>query len=313
MSARTRDLPRRSCLSVPASSEKMLGKAPGIPADMVFLDLEDSVAPLEKEAARAKAVDAVKNQDWGEKILCVRINAWDTQWTYGDVIEVVGNAGERLEEVMLPKVQSAAEVVAMDLLLTQVEKNSGLPVGHIGIEAQIETARGLINVEEICAASPRLETIILGPVDFSASMEMPSLAGGLQIPEYPGDYFHYPFMKILMAGRAHGLQVIDGPYVKVRDPEGFRDFCTRTQILGFDGKWALHPDQVTILNEVYGPNQEQFDRAWAILDAYKEATEGERKGAVMFGDEMIDEASRKVAVKVVARGERAGLKRTNPA
>jgi citrate lyase subunit beta/citryl-CoA lyase len=313
MSERTRTLPRRSCLSVPASSEKMLGKAPGIPADMVFLDLEDSVAPLEKELARAKAVDAIKNQDWGEKVLCVRVNAWDTKWTYGDVIEVVGNAGERLEEVMLPKVQSAAEVVAMDLLLTQVEQNAGLPKGHIGIEAQIETAQGLINVEAICAASPRLETIILGPVDFSASMEMPSLAGGLQIPEYPGDYFHYPFMKILMAGRANGLQVIDGPYVRVRDPEGFRDFCTRTQILGYDGKWALHPDQVTILNEVFGPNQEQFDRAWAILDAYKDATEGDRKGAVMFGDEMIDEASRKVAIKVVSRGERAGFKRSKPA
>jgi len=311
MSERTWNLPRRSCLSVPASSEKMLGKAPGLPADMVFMDLEDAVAPLEKESARAKAIDAVKNQDWGEKILCVRVNAWDTKWTYGDVIEVVGNAGERLEEVMLPKVQSAAEVVALDLLLTQVEINAGLPPGHIGIEAQIETARGIINVEEICAASPRLETIILGPVDMSASMEMPSLAGGLQIPEYPGDYFHYVFVKILMAGRANGLQVIDGPYVKVRDNEGFRDFCKRTQILGYDGKWALHPDQVTILNEVFSPSQEQFDKAWDVLDAYRTATtEGERKGAVMFGDEMIDEASRKVAVKVVARGERAGLSRS---
>jgi citrate lyase subunit beta/citryl-CoA lyase len=312
MSERTRDLPRRSCLSVPGSSEKMLGKGPTLPADMVFLDMEDSVAPLEKEAARGKVVDAIKNQDWGEKILCVRVNAWDTQWTYGDIIEVVGNAGERLEEIMLPKVQSAAEVVAMDLLLTQVEKNSGLPVGHIGIEAQIETARGLIEVNEICAASPRLETVILGPVDFSASMEMPSLSGGLQIPEYPGDYFHYVFMKILMAGRANGLQVIDGPYVKVRDSEGFRDFCTRTQILGFDGKWALHPDQVTILNEMFSPTHAQFDRANDILDAYEEATTtGDRKGAVMFGDEMIDEASRKVAIKLVSRGERAGLVRSS--
>src|SRR5438445_407764 len=311
MSERTRNLPRRSCLSVPASSEKMLSKAPGLPADMVFMDLEDSVAPLEKESARAKAVDAVKNQDWGEKVLCVRVNAWDTKWTYGDVIEVVGNAGDRLEEIMLPKVQSGAEAVALDLLLTQVEINSGLPIGHIGIEAQIETARGLINVEAICEASPRLETIILGPVDFSASMEMPSLSGGLQIPEYPGDYFHYVFMKILMAGRANGLQVIDGPYVKVRDNEGFRDFCRRTQILGYDGKWALHPDQVTILNEMFSPSQEQFDKAWDVLDAYKTATtEGDRKGAVMFGDEMIDEASRKVAVKLVSRGERAGLSRS---
>src|SRR5438132_2360375 len=157
MSERTRNLPRRSCLSVPGSNEKMLGKAPGLPADMVFMDLEDAVAPLEKESARAKVVDAVKNQDWGDKVLCVRVNAWDTKWTYGDVIEVVGNAGERLEEVMLPKVQSAAQVVALDLLLAQVEANSGLPLGHIGIEAQIETARGLINVEEVCAASPRLE------------------------------------------------------------------------------------------------------------------------------------------------------------
>ena len=287
----------------------MLAKAPTLPADMVFLDLEDATAPLEKEAARAKVVDAVKNQDWGDKVLCVRVNAWDTKWTYGDVIEVVGQAGERLEEVMLPKVQTAAEVVALDLLLSQVEINAGLPAGHIGVEAQIETARGLINVEEICAASPRLETVILGPVDFSASIEMPSLSGGLLIPEYPGDYFHYVFMKILMAGRANSLQVIDGPYVKVRDPEGFREFSRRAQILGFDGKWALHPDQVTILNELFSPTQEQFERAWAILDAYKDATEGERKGAVMFGDEMIDEASRKVAVKVVARGERAGLRR----
>ncbi len=311
MSERSRDLPRRSCLSVPGSSEKFLAKGPTINADMTFLDLEDAVAPLEKVDARAKVVDAIKNLDWGDRVLCVRVNAWDTIWTYGDVIEVVGSAGERLDEIMLPKVNTAAEVVALDLLLTQVEKNSGLPVGHIGIEAQIETARGLLNVEEICAASPRLETIILGPVDFSAGMEMPSLAGGLQIPEYPGDYFHYVFMKILMAGRANGLQVIDGPYVKVRDSEGFRDYSTRTQILGFDGKWALHPDQVEILNDLFSGTQDQFDKAYDVLEAYNEATTtGDRKGAVMFGDEMIDEASRKVAVKLVARGERAGRTRS---
>lgn len=310
MSARTRALPRRSCHAVPGSNEKFLAKAPSLPADMFFLDLEDAVAPLEKEGARAKVVDAIRTQDWGDATLCVRVNAWDTRWTYGDVIEVVGNAGERLDEIMLPKVQTAAQVVALDLLLTQVEINAGLPPGHIGIEAQIETAQGLINVEEIALASSRLETLILGPVDFSASMGMPSLAGGLQIPEYPGDYFHYVFMKILMAGRAAGLQVIDGPYVKVRDPEGFRDYCTRTQVLGFDGKWSLHPDQVTILNEVFSPSQAQYDRAWEILDAYRKATEGDRVGAVMLGDEMIDEASRKVAITLVARGERAGLQRS---
>src|SRR5438552_2410680 len=302
MSERTRDLPRRSCLSVPGSSERFLGKGPTIPADMTFLDLEDSVAPLEKEAARAKVVEAINNLDWGDRVLCVRVNAWDTKWTYGDVIEVVANAGERLDEVMLPKTQSAAEVVALDLLLTQVEVNAGLSPGHIGIEAQIETTRGLINVEEICAASPRLETIVFGPADFAASMEMPILTAGVQIPEYPGDHFHYVFSNLLMAGRPNGLQVIDGPFLKVRDSEAFRDYCHRTHILGYDVKWALHPDQVGILNEVFSPTQEQFDRACAILDAYKQATEGDRLGAVMFGDEMIDEASRKMAIKFVSRG-----------
>jgi citrate lyase subunit beta / citryl-CoA lyase len=311
MSERTKNLPRRTCHATPGSNEKMLGKAPRLGADQVFLDLEDSVSPLEKAAAREKVVRAINEHEWGDTVLCVRVNAWDTEWTYRDVTYGVENAGERLDEIMLPKVQSAAEVVAVDLLLTQVEQNAGLPLGHIGIEAQIETARGLINVEEICAASSRLETIILGPVDMSASMEMPSLAGGLQIPEYPGDYFHYVFVKILMAGRANGLQVIDGPYVKVRDPEGFRDFCERARALGYDGKWALHPDQVTILNEMFSPTQEQFDRAHDILDAYAKATGEDRTGAVMFGDEMIDEASRKVAVKLVARGERAGLQRSS--
>ncbi len=277
---------------------------------MYFLDLEDAVAPKEKEASRSRVAAAVRDQDWGESVVCVRVNAWDTRWTYGDVIEVVGAAGTRLDEVMLPKVQNASQVAAMDLLLTQVEINFGLPPGHVGIEAQIETARGLINVDQICAASPRLETVILGPVDMSASMGMPSMSGGLDIPEYPGDYFHYVFARILMAGRANDLQVIDGPYVKVRDPDGFRSYSRRTQILGFDGKWSLHPDQVVIANEVFSPTQEQFDKACEVLDRYRQATEGDGTGAVMFGDEMIDEASRKVAVTLVAKGKRAGLARS---
>jgi citrate lyase subunit beta/citryl-CoA lyase len=215
-----------------------------------------------------------------------------------------------LDEVMLPKVQSAAEVVALDLLLTQVEKNVGLAPGHVGIEAQIETARGLINVDEICAASPRLEAIIFGPADFAASIEMPVLTGGVAVPEYPGDHFHYVFSRILMAGRANGLQVIDGPFLKVRDHEALREFAMRTRMLGYDGKWALTPDQALVLNEVYSPTQEQFDHACDILDAYRVATEENNSGAVMFGDEMIDEASRKMATKFLARGTRAGLTRT---
>jgi citrate lyase subunit beta/citryl-CoA lyase len=287
----------------------MLAKAPGLGADMVFLDLEDSVAPLEKEAARDNVVKAINEQDWGDVVLCVRVNAWDTRWTYRDVVHVVENASERLDEVMLPKVQSAAEIRALDLLLTQIEETTGRK-GWVGIEPQIETARGLINVEEICGASTRLETIVFGPADFAESTEMPVLTGGVQIPEYPGDHFHYVFSKILMAGRANGLQVIDGPYLKIRDLDGLRDYSNRTRILGYDGKWALHPDQVKVINEVYTPTQEQFDRAGDILEAYRAATTtaGDRRGAVMFGDEMIDEASRKMATKFVARGERAGMR-----
>jgi len=314
MSERSRNLPRRSCLSVPGSSEKMMGKAPNLGADMVFLDLEDAVAPLEKEAARDKVVKAINDLDWGDVVLCVRVNAWDTKWTYRDVIHVVENASERLDEIMLPKVQSAADVQALDMLLTQIEETTSRK-SRVGIEPQIETARGLINVEEICAASPRLETIVFGPADFAASTEMPVLTGGVQIPEYPGDHFHYVFSKILMAGRANGLQVIDGPYLKIRELDALRDYAMRTRILGYDGKWALHPDQVKVINEVFTPTQEQFDHAVDLLATYEKATTegdpGERKGAVMFGDEMIDEASRKMAEKFLHRGERAGMKRSS--
>jgi citrate lyase subunit beta/citryl-CoA lyase len=313
MSERSRNLPRRACLSVPGSSMKMMTKASGLRADMVFLDLEDAVAPLEKEAARANVVEAINTLDWGESVLCVRVNAWDTKWTYRDVIEVVEGASERLDELMLPKVEYAADVAALDKLLTQIEEVTGRP-STVGIEAQIETARGLINVEEICEASPRLETIIFGPADFAASTEMPVLTGGVQIAEYPGDHFHYVFSKILMAGRANGLQVIDGPFLKIKELDALRDYAMRTRILGYDGKWALHPDQVAVINEVFTPTQEQYDTAFDILEAYEKATTeggaGERKGAVMFGDEMIDEASRKMANKFVARGERAGMSRS---
>ena len=313
MSERSRNLPRRSCLSVPGSSEKMLGKAPNLGADMVFLDLEDAVAPLEKEAARDKVVKAINDLDWGDVVLCVRVNAWDTKWTYRDVIHVVENSSERLDEIMLPKVQSAADVQALDRLLTQIEETTGRK-SQVGIEPQIETARGLINVEEICAASPRLETIVFGPADFAASTEMPVLTGGVQIAEYPGDHFHYVFSKILMAGRANGLQVIDGPYLKIRELDALREYSMRPRILGYDGKWALHPDQVKVINEVFTPTQEQFDHAIDLLEAYEKATTeggpGERKGAVMFGDEMIDEASRKMATKFLRRGERAGMTRS---
>jgi len=312
MSERSRSLPRRSCLSTPGSSDRFLAKAPTSSADMSFLDLEDSVAPNEKVAARAKVVEAIRTLPWDERVLCVRVNAWDTPWTYSDVIEVVGNAGDRLDEIMMPKVRRASDVVAMDLLLTQVEKNVGLAPGHIGIEAQIETAEGLINVEEICAASTRLETIVFGPADFAASIGMPVTTIDERIHDGPSNPFSYVFAKILMAGRANGLHVIDGPFLKVRDLDALRYAAGISFSYGFDGKWALTPDQALVLNEVYSPSQELFDKSFDILDTYRVATEQEHTGALMFGDEMIDEASAKIANSFVTRGLRSGMKRTTP-
>lgn len=276
-------------------------------ADFSFLDLEDSVAPKEKVAARAKVVNALRTLEWDDRVLCVRVNAWDSPWTYGDIIEVVGNAGERLDEVMLPKVRRASDVVALDLLLSQVEANAGLPAGHIGIEAQIETAEGLINAKEICAASPRLESIVFGPADFAASIGMPVTTIDETIHHGPSNPFSYVFANILVAGRANGLNVIDGPFLKVRDLEALRFAASITASYGFDGKWALTPDQALVLNEVYSPSQELFDKSLDILNAYKIATDEKLTGAVMFGDEMIDEASAKIAGSFVARGVRAGL------
>ncbi len=305
--------PRRSCLAVPGSSTKMLGKAAGLPADQVFLDLEDSVSPLAKVDARANVVAALTGGGWGEKTRVVRVNDWTTQWTYGDVIAVVEGAGADLDAVMLPKVQSAEHVVALDLLLTQLEKTLGLEVGRIGIEAQIENARGLVEVDAIAAASPRTETLIFGPADFMASIAMRSLVVGEQPVGYDvGDAYHYILMRILMAARTHDLQAIDGPYLQIKDVDGFRRVAGRSAALGFDGKWVLHPGQIDAANEVYSPTQADYDHAELILDAYDHATSeaGGKRGAVMLGDEMIDEASRKMALVVAAKGRAAGLSRT---
>jgi citrate lyase subunit beta/citryl-CoA lyase len=276
---------------------------------MVFIDLEDSVAVSEKAAARGLASAALRDTAWGDAVVCVRVNAWDSPFTLRDLVDVVAVAGPRLDTVMLPKVQRPDEVVALDLLLTQIEREAGLRPGQLGIEAQIETARGMLAVDAICAASPRLESIILGPGDLAASMEMPVLTGGVQIPEYPGDHFHYVFTRILLAGRAAGVQVIDGPYFRIRDLDGLRDYAQRVRVLGYDGKWALHPDQIPVINELFSPTQEQFDHACRLLDSYARSTDNDGRGAVLFDGEMIDEASRKMATKFVTRGERAGLRR----
>src|SRR6185369_9434205 len=260
--------PRRSCLAVPGSSVKMLDKAQGLAADQVFLDLEDAVAPLAKPGARKNIVAALRDGDWTGKARVVRVNDLTTQWTYQDVIELVEGAGGYLDAIMLPKVQEAAHVRWLDLTLTQLERSLGLPVGGIGIEAQIENAKGLVNVDDIAAASPRLETIIFGPADFMASINMKSLVVGAVHPDYPGDPFHYILMQILMAARARGVQAIDGPFLQVRDVPAFEEVAKRSAMLGFDGKWVLHPGQIDAANEIYAPSQEDYDHAELILDAY---------------------------------------------
>ena len=255
-------------------------------------------------------VTLIKDED---KIRAVRVNDWTTQWTYTDVIEIVEGAGANLDCIMLPKVQTADQIVALDLLLTQLERTNGLEVGRLGIEAQIENAMGLININAIAAASPRIESIIFGPADFMASINMKSLVVGEQPPGYDtGDAYHHILMSILMAARAYNKQAIDGPYLGIKDLEGFRRVAGRSAALGFDGKWALHPDQIALANEVFSPKQEDYDHAEMILDAYDWATSsaGGAKGAVMLGDEMIDEASRKMALVVSAKGRAAGMKRT---
>ncbi|HET7481228.1 MAG TPA: CoA ester lyase [Actinomycetota bacterium] len=298
---------RRSCLSVPGSSPKMLSKAPGLPADQVFMDLEDSVAPLAKEDARGNVIDALKNNDWTGKTVVVRINSIDTQWAADDLKTIVENAGTYLDCIMVPKVQHAHEVHFVDHMLRMIETNVGLEK-RIGIEAQIETATGLKNIHEIAHASDRLETLIFGPADMSASLGLPTVTAGLPMPGYPGDHWHWVLETILVAARDAGLQAIDGPYLLIKDLDGFRDMAMRARALGYDGKWALHPGQIDVLNEVFTPTQDEYDKAEALLEAYKHATEVDRRGAVMFGNEMIDEASRKMAVQFADRGRAAGLK-----
>ena len=303
---------RRSCLAVPGSNPRFLEKAKELPADQVFLDLEDAVAPLAKPEARKNIVAALNEGGWGDRIRAVRVNDWTTEWTYRDVIEVVEGAGANLDCVMLPKVQTAEQVVALDTLLTQIEKTMGYEVGRLGIEAQIENAIGLINVDAIAAASPRVETIIFGPADFMASINMKSLVVGEQPSGYDvGDAYHYILMRILMAARAYDKQAIDGPYLQIRDIDGYKRVAGRAAALGFDGKWVLHPGQVDAANEVFSPRQEDYDHAENILDAYEYYTSeaGGKRGAVMLGDEMIDEASRKMALVVAAKGRAAGMSR----
>ena len=305
--------PRRTCLSVPGSNPRMIEKAKGLPADEVFLDLEDAVAPDARAHARIEVAAALAAGGWAGQLRGVRVNDWTTPWTHTDVIDVVSAAGAHLDVIVLPKVSDASHVQALDLLLTQLERSHGLPVGRIGIDAQIEDAKGLSNIHAI-AAAPRVQALVLGPADLMANLHMRTLVVGEQPQGYDvGDAYHHVLMTILVAARAHGVAAIDGPYLKVRDVEAFRRVAGRSAAVGYDGKWVLHPDQIAAGNEIFSPGQDEYDHAELILEAYDWHTSaaGGARGAVMLGEEMIDEASRKMALVVAAKGRAAGMTRAS--
>jgi citrate lyase subunit beta/citryl-CoA lyase len=276
--------------------------------DEVFVDLEDAVAPqLKTDATRQLVVSALRGT-WTAPTRVVRINAVDTAWCLDDLLAVVGQAGDVLDCVMVPKVESASQIHFVAHVLDQLERKHGF-LRQIGIEVQIESPRGLVEVERIATASPRIETLIFGPGDYAASAGMPQLTVGAIDASYPGDPWHYVLSRIVTTAHAFGLQAIDGPFAAIRDLDGFRESARRSRLLGFDGKWALHPDQIGICNETYVPTEAELERAERILDAYKAAASDDGRGAAVFESEMIDEASRKMAIAIVDRARAAGMSR----
>ena len=297
--------PRRTCHAVPGSSERFLAKAPELDADEVFLDLEDAVAASEKENARGLVIRALQDRDFGAKTVVVRVNGTDTPHYYRDLIAVVEQAGNRLDAIMLPKVRTPGDVEMTAKLLTQIELANDLEPGRIGIEAQIEDATGLLACEQIAAASPRMEALIFGPGDYSAAVGIPVTTIGGAPEGYPGDHLNYVFSRLVVAARAAGIQAIDGPYAAFDDDEGLRARARLARALGMDGKWTIHPRQIATVNEVFTPAREEWERAEALLAAYREATDTGR-GAAMFEGEMIDEANRRMAERLAEAGRAAG-------
>jgi citrate lyase subunit beta/citryl-CoA lyase len=292
---------------VPGSSERFLAKAATLDADEVFLDLEDAVAENEKDRARELVVAALREQDFGASTVVVRVNGTDTPHYYRDLIDVVEQAGDRVQAIMLPKVRTPGDVEMTDKLLTGIERGRGLRPGAIGIEAQIEDATGLLACEAVAAASPRMETLIFGPGDYSAAVGIPITTIGGVPDGYPGDHLNYVYSRLVVAARAAGIQAIDGPYGAFDDEDGLRERARLARALGMDGKWTIHPRQIPVVNEVFTPSREEWERAEALLAAYRDAA-GEGRGAAMFDGEMIDEANRKMAERLAEAGRAAGYR-----
>jgi len=303
MQERTKRL-RRCQLSVPGSNEKMMAKAAGMAVDFVFLDLEDAVAPSEKRPARRKIVDALNGLDWGRTTRCVRINDLTTEYAYEDIIEVVEGAGRNLDVIMLPKAMSASDVQFVDKLLSMMEKKLGL-THRIGIDVLIEEVEAMMNVEAIAASTPRLECLIFGMGDYSASQ-------GVSIRDiggsggYPGDIWHYQRQRLTIAARANRLDAVDGPFADFRSPDAFREEARRAMILGMVGKWAIHPSQVELAQEVFSPGAADVARARDMIRAYDEAL-AQGLGAVQYEGKMIDIASVRIVRNLVQRADLIGM------
>ncbi|MCT9115558.1 CoA ester lyase [Cupriavidus gilardii] len=295
---------RRCQLSVPGSSEKMMSKAAAMDVDFVFLDLEDAVAPAEKRPARAKIVDALNGLDWGRTVRCVRINDLTTEYAYEDIIEVVEGAGANLDVIMLPKAMGAADVQFVDKLLTMMEIKLKLP-HRIGIDVLIEEVEAMMNVEAIAASTPRLECLIFGMGDYSASqgVSVRDIGGS---GGYPGDIWHYQRHRLTIAARAHRLDAVDGPFADFRDPEVYLQEARRAMILGMVGKWAIHPSQVELAQQVFSPSPDDVARARDMMRAY-DAALAQGLGAVQYDGKMIDIASIRIVRNLVERAALIGM------
>jgi citrate lyase subunit beta/citryl-CoA lyase len=296
---------RRSELATPASSPKMLGKAPTSGADLVFLDLEDACAPNAKVAARANVVEALTGQDWGTTTRAVRVNGLDTVWCHDDVIEVVTGARDAVDVLIVPKARRARDVWWFDVLLTQLEAKLGL-TGRIGLEVLIEEAEGVANAVEIATASPRTEAVILGAGDLSASLHARVDTNFAPVLPYPGDFWHHARSQVVIAARTAGIQAIDAPYPNYGDPDGYRRSAEEASVMGFDGKWAIHPSQIAIANEVFSPTAEEIRWARETAGAYRRA-EGKGTGAIGVDGMLVDAAHMRHVETILARAARAGL------
>ena len=287
----------RSLLAVPATRRNMVEKALASDADAVFLDLEDAVAPEDKASARGDVIRALQGLDWRGRPTLFRANALDTPFFYRDLIEVVEAAGGSLDAVMIPKVNRPDDLHAVSVLLEGLELATGLDVGKTRLQAQIESAEGLVNADTIARATDRLEAIHFGPGDFAATMRMPLTSIGVMDDwdeAYPGHRFHYVMQRIVVAARAAGVRVLDGPVADYGDEEGLRGSCLRARSLGFDGKWCIHPAQIPVVNGAFSPTEKEVEWARKVVDAYEEANAA-GSGSVSVDGQMVDAASIRMA------------------